>query len=162
MSRFPGHGSTLVLATEDGYWIARKCLYERVGAIYDIRTVASSAPDADLGREVFQAIRDFAPCDPAKIGALLEQFARAYPDPEEWPERYDNVSVLYRPKLDAENLELHTRPAGIEKSEKSLLAASSGDAEIGAHIRSMLKKVRPQSRPTTQKRPSTARGKPKT
>lgn len=38
--------------------------------------------------------------------------------------------------------------AGTQKTKKSLLPASGGDAEIGLHIRAMLEQVRAQSRPT--------------
>jgi hypothetical protein len=167
VSRLSSHGSTLVLATQNGYWIARKCLYERTAVIHEIRIVALSASDAELGREVFQAIRDMAPCDPDKIDAVLDQFARDYPEPDKWLERYDCVSVAYRPKFDARNLEMSAIPAGkaaaagTQEREESLLPASSGDAEIGAHIMLMLEKVRPQSRPISEKRSSSARGKPK-
>lgn len=165
--RLSSHGSTLVLATENGYWIARECRYERTAAIHEIRIVALSASDAELGREVFQAIRDMAPCDPDRIDAVLDQFARDYPEPDKWLERYDCVSVAYSPKFDARNLEVSATPAGkaaaagTQEPEESLLPASSGDAEIGAHIRLMLERVRPQSRPISEKPSSSARGKPK-
>jgi hypothetical protein len=122
--------------------------------------VALNASDAALGREVFQAIKDLGPC-PDKIDELLDQFMREYPDPDKWLERYDSVSVGYRPKSDAENLEMRARPAGAEKPQKSFLAASSGDAAIGAYVRNVLKKIRPESRPTSEKRPSSARVKRK-
>jgi hypothetical protein len=161
MSRFSSSGSTLVLATPDAYWITRECVYERMGAIYAVRIVALDASDVALGREVFQAIRDFGPCDPDKIEALLDQFERDYPDTDKWLDRYDSVAVGYVPKRDAQNLEMRAAPAGTEKPQKSFLAASSSDAEIGSHIRSVLKKVRPQSRPISDKRPAAARVKRK-
>lgn len=75
------------------------------------------------------------------------------------------VSVAYNPKFDARNLEVSATPAGkaaaagTQEPKKSLLPASSGDAEIGAHVRLMLGKVRRQSRPSSEKRSSIARGK---
>jgi hypothetical protein len=161
MSRFSDFGSTLVLATPDGYWITRECLYEETGAIYAMRIVALKASDAALGREVFQAIKGMGTC-PDGIEELLDRFERDYPDSDKWLGRYDSVSVGYDPEDDARNLEMRARPAGRPKPEKSLLAASSSDAEIGSHIRSLLKKVRPQSRPVSEKHPSAARVKRKT
>lgn len=96
MSRFSSYGFTMVLVTTDGYWLTLKCLYERTAGVYAMRTVAMSAADAELGREVFQAIRDVAPCDPGKIDALLEQFARDYPDPEKWLEKSNMTVSLWR------------------------------------------------------------------
>lgn len=153
--------------TPEGYWLTLICMFGRTAGAFAMRTIALTASDAELGREVFQAIRDVAPCDPDTIDASLRQFARDYPDPEKWLERYDSVSIAYRPKIDPQHLDMRATVAGKaaasgrHKPDTSLLPASSSDAEIGAHIRLVLEKVRSQSRPIGETRSSVVRSKSK-
>jgi hypothetical protein len=147
--RFPESADTRVWFTPDAVLIEWRCIVEKVGPPYEMRTLPLDVDDVTLGAEIADALANVRPRTWEEIDPLLSAFAMAYPDYDQFSGRYHSVGVVFRAQQAPDSIKLDGRAAKINKPNRILIPVGSSGAELGAAVRAMLTKLGPPREPQT-------------
>jgi hypothetical protein len=139
--RFPESADTRVWFTPDALLVEERCDVEHVRPTCGVRVLSPDVDNASLGAEIVRSLTSIRERTWADMDEELRAFNKAYPELDQFSDRYHSVVVLFRAQQTPESIKLDGRAAQINKPNRILIPVGSSDAELGAAVRiSMVKR----------------------